>query len=434
MRKLRTLSLLCAIVLAVSLVMGGCNAGTPQTSESTQTSAGNSATVSTEPSEAAGEIVIGYVGPMTGNSASMGLATDQGIQLAVKEINANGGIMGHTIKYVSRDDASDPTTSKTMVEELIDKEKVTMMVGQPNSTCVQAAEEYVNENKVIQIINIATNTALTDPETFPYSFRTFFPSPVQADALANMAKENGFQKIVLLGDNSALGNDGIAAMQAALEKAGVEYVEAIQYTSGDADLTPVAEKIKADGADCALAWTLGADAAKIVAALSRIGYMDNLVYLGYTGLTLPNFRELAGDGVDRCYTLNGAWSVEAGATELDPVRQALYDKMVAEYGAYDANGTGRSTNSWMIASGYDAIYLYKWAVETAGTFDPDVVKETLETKISEYQAVGQTDTYKFSATSHEAIVGTDLMPVLLDQMATSDMLFGDIYVRGSLNN
>jgi branched-chain amino acid transport system substrate-binding protein len=307
-----------------------------------------------------------------------------------------------------------------------------MMIGQPNSTCVAAAEDYVNQNKIIQIINIATNTTLIDPEKYPYSFRTFFPSPVQAEALVNIAKNAGFEKIVLLGDTTALGNDGIASLQAACQEAGVTPVASITYKSGDADMTPVAEKIKDAGTDCVLAWTLGADGAKIVSALSRIGYMDNLIYLGYTGLTLPNFRELAGNGVDRCYTLNGSWSVEPGATTMDDARQALYDKIVAKYGKYGAGE--RTTAPWMIASGYDAIYLYKWAVETAGTFDPDAVKEVLETKIASYDMkIGQTDTYRFSPTNHEAISGKDLLPVLLDKMATSDKLFGDVNVRGTFS-
>lgn len=407
------------IALMMTLVLGGC--------------AGGGSTEGNNEGETGGEIVIGYVGPQTGPSATMGLATKQGAELAIEEINAAGGIMGKTIKFVSRDDEADPTKSKTAVQELIDKEKVQMMIGQPNSTSVAAAEDYVNQNKVIQILNIATNTMLIDPEKYPYTFRTFFPSPVQAEALVNIAKKAGFQKIVLLGDTTALGNDGIASLQAACEAAGVTPVEAITYKSGDADMTPVAEKIKNAGADCALAWTLGADGAKIVSALTRIGYMDKLTYLGYTGLTLPNFRELAGDGVDRSYTLNGNWSIEAGATQMDDTRQALYDKIVEKYGKYGAGA--RTTAPWMVASGYDAIYLYKWAVETAESFEADAVKEALETKISDYDMkIGQTDTYRFSPTNHEAISGTDLLPVLLDPMATSDKLFGDVYVRGSLTD
>jgi branched-chain amino acid transport system substrate-binding protein len=409
------------IAMMMTLVLGGCG--------------GASETPGTAEEEAPGEVIIGFAGAMTGPSATMGTATKQGAELAIEEINNAGGIMGNNIKFVFRDDEADPTKSKTAVQELIDKEKVQMLLGQPNSTCVAAAEDYVNQNKVIQIINIATNTLLVDAAKYPYTFRTFFPSPVQAEALVNIAKSAGFKKIVLLGDTTALGNDGIASLQAACKTAGVTPVEAITYKSGDADMTPVAEKIKKDGADCVLAWTLGADGAKIVSALSRIGYMDNLIYLGYTGLSLPNFRELAGDGIDRCYTINGLWSVDkaAGATQLDDARQELYDKMVAKYGKYGAGA--RTTAPQMVASGYDAIYLYKWAVETAGSFDPDAVKNVLETKISEYTSrIGYADAYRFTPTNHEAISGKDLVPVLLDPMMTSDNIFGDVYIRGSFTN
>ena len=350
MRKNKRIVAMLTIVLMLMLVLSGCG-GAAETPEE----------------EAAGEVVIGYVGPMTGPSATMGLATKQGAELAIEEINADGGIMGSTIKFITRDDEADPTKSKTAVQELIDKEKVQMMIGQPNSTSVAAAEDYVNQNKIIQILNIATNTLLIDPEKYPYTFRTFFPSPIQAEALANIAKTAGFQKIVLLGDTTALGNDGIASLQKACQAVGITQVEAITYKSGDADMTPVAEKIKKAGADCILAWTLGADGAKIVAALSRIDYMDELVYLGYTGLSLPNFRELAGEGIDRCFTINGLWSVDtaAGDTQLDPARQELYGKIVEKFGKYGAGA--RTTAPQMVASGYDALYLYKWAVETAGS-------------------------------------------------------------------
>ena len=419
MSKKRSIIAVFAILLIVTLVLGGCNkpAETPAPGPASGAQAG-------------GEIVIGYVGAMTGPSATMGNATKQGAELAIEEINKAGGIAGKTIKFVSRDDEADPTKSKTATQELIDKEKVQMMIGQPNSTCVAASEGYVNENKIIHILNIATNTTLVDPVKYPYTFRTFFPSPVQAEALVNIAKDAGFQKIVLLGDTTALGNDGIASMQAAAKAAGVTIKEAITYKSGDADMTPVAEKIKKAGADVALAWTLGADGAKIVSALSRIGYMDKLIYLGYTGLSLPNFRELAGPGIDRCFTLQGSWSIPAGATELDGPRQALYDKIVAKYGKYGPGG--RTTAPQMVASGYDAIYMYKWAVEKAGSFDADKVKDVLETKMSEYPSkICYADSYAFSKTNHEAISGKDLFPVLLDKMVISDKIFGDVVTRGS---
>jgi branched-chain amino acid transport system substrate-binding protein len=428
MKKNVTWLAVLAIALIAVLALSGCGGGS---SNQTATTGGESEAESSEEAEVqgGGEVVIGFVGAQTGASATMGVGTTQGVELAVDEINAAGGIMGNTIKYVNRDDEADPTKSKTAVEELIDREGIQMLVGSPNSTCVAASEDYVNENKVIHIIPIATNTTLIDAEKYPYSFRTFFPSPVQAEALVGIAKKNGFEKIVLLGDTTALGNDGIASLQEYCDAEGITPAEVVTYNSGDADMTPVAERIKRAEADCVLAWTLGADGAKIVSALSRIGYMDSLYYIGYTGLSLPNFRELAGDGIDRCFTIIGHWSINQGDEKLDDIRQTLYEKIVDRYGAYGP--AGRSTAPYMIAAGYDAIYLYKWAVETAGSFDPDAVKEVIETKAADYPGhLTHANIYQFTADNHEGISADDLMPVLLDPMATTDYLYGDVYLRG----
>ena len=69
----------------------------------------------------------------------------------------------------------------------------------------------------------------------------------------------------------------------------------------------------------------------------------------------------------------------------------------------------------------------------SGIIDADAVKEVLETKISEYPIkIGMADTYRFSPTNHEAISGKDLVPVLLDPMLTTDNIYGDVLIRGSL--
>lgn len=113
MRKNKLFLTMLTIVLIAALVLSGCGGGGGSSSGDT----GNG-------DQGGGEVIIGYVGPMTGPSATMGTATKLGAELAIEEINAAGGIMGNTIKFVTRDDEADPTKSKTAVEELIDKEKV----------------------------------------------------------------------------------------------------------------------------------------------------------------------------------------------------------------------------------------------------------------------------------------------------------------------
>ena len=106
MKKKSTISLL-AMLSVISIILSGCgNTGTK----------GN-----TNETSAPKEIVIGNIGAMSGPSASLGKAQSQGVDLAVKEINANGGILGAQIKIVKRDDEADPTLSLIHISEPRDR-------------------------------------------------------------------------------------------------------------------------------------------------------------------------------------------------------------------------------------------------------------------------------------------------------------------------
>ena len=263
-------NLVLAVLLSVVLLIAAC---------------GKEAESSSSPKE----IIIGNIGAMSGTSAVNGKAQSQGIELAVKEINANGGILGAQVKIVTRDDEADPTKSKTFMEEIVDKEKAKFVIGPTNSTPAAASMAYLQENKVISMIPVATGTDLISKSN-PYAFRIMPSNEIQAKALVKLAVEGNYKKIALVADTSALGVDGIAVMEKTLKEYGVEPAAKVTYKSDDPDMTPIAQKIKEANADVALFWTLGADGAKIVRSLERIDYIDNLQIIGYTGLAMPNFK------------------------------------------------------------------------------------------------------------------------------------------------
>lgn len=352
-------------------------------------------------------IVFGAVHAMSGTSSSLGKATKQGMDLAIKEINAAGGIMGVPVSAVYRDDEGDPTKSRTYEEELITNAKVDFIIGPPNSTCVASSEAFINQNKKIQILNIATGTKLIDPKLYPYTFRIMTPNNAQAEALVKIAIAEGYKKIVLVHDTSVLGTNGLADMNKYMDLEGKKSVADISYTANEVDMTPVAQKIKDAGADCALFWTLGADGAKIVKALDRIGYIENMQILGYTGLAMTNFKELAGPQASRCRTLGiDVWAPVAGE-KLAATTDTLYKKILAEYGEY---GPGkRDTNPQTISSGYDSVMLIKWAIETAKSLDPDKIKAALESgkEIPGYYA----SKYTFTGEKHEGLDWKEICPI-----------------------
>jgi branched-chain amino acid transport system substrate-binding protein len=367
-------------------------------------------------------IKIGSVGAMSGSSASNGAAQKQGVDLAVKEINAAGGILGRAVEVIYRDDEGDPTKSKTAAEELIYKEQVDFIVGPTNSTCAAAAHPSLTENKIPNILAIATGDTLIDPKKFPYAFRIQLPNGMQAEALVRIVSKQNYKNIALVGDTSALGVDGIAAMKRWCAELGVNPVATITYKADDADMTPVANSLKNAKADCALFWTLGADAAKIVRALERIDYIDNLDIYGYTGIAMTNFPDLAGPGAAKCASLSYlTWSVEPGANRLTGQRyQNLYEKINAAYGPYGVGSGTRSTATANVAGSYDAVMMFKWAAEKAGSTDPDAIKKVFETNIAEYEPFFAGG-YSYGPDDHEGFSAEEIVPILIGEKLNKDL-------------
>jgi branched-chain amino acid transport system substrate-binding protein len=367
-------------------------------------------------------IVIGVLGAMSGSSASLGKAQQQGVDLAIAKINASGGILGREVKAVYRDDEANPTKSLTAAQELVDKEGINFLVGTTNSTPAATVFPFLQENKIVSVTCIATSNTIIDSVKYPYAFRIMVPNGLQANALVLIAKQRAFKKIALVADTSALGVDGLAAMVTYCDKYGITPVAKVTYKSDDADMSSVAQSLKNSGADCALFWTLGADGARIVKALERVGYINNLNIFGYTGIVMTNFNELAGPGASKCASLGyKGWAVADSKSKLQGRFLDLYNAIVAAYGVY---GTGkRDTNPSTVASAYDCVMLLKWAIETAGKTDPDAVKSAIETQSSKYQGYFG-DSYTFSATDHDGFRAEDVVPVDIVEKVN-----GDLFIR-----
>lgn len=381
------------------------------------------------------EIVFGVCVALTGPSAAMGEAAVQAITLAVDELNEAGGIMGVPVRVVTRDDEADPTKHMTYVKELVEKEEIDFLFDSPNSTCVAATSDYLTENSIVSLITTATADTLIDAEKYPYAFRVMIPNGIQAKALVKLAYEAGYERIAIIGDNSALGADGMALMKAECEKYGIDYVAEVSYQAGDADLSAVAQEIASAKADCVVSWALGADASKIVKALERLDYLDELTFLGYTGINVANFRTLAGEGADICASLESrsiCVDAAAGETGLSAPVQELYGKLTDAYGAYKPDGSGRNTDWATLVRAYDAVYLLKHAIEEAGTIDSAAVKEAIETKSGTYESYFSSAGYNFSAEQHDGFPTDGLCSIVIGEKFESDVIFGDVPIVKAL--
>lgn len=407
--KKRMFATVLTVLLALSLTACG---GAPSPGASTDPAPANP-TSAADPSATdlgVDEIVIGYVGAITGPSAALGAPVHEITKYAVDELNENGGICGVPVRYVYRDDQGDPTKATTYVQELVYKEGVNLMLGPVNSTCVSANLDFLTENEIVTFLCSASATELVDPEAYPYMFRTTVVNNFMAEGLVLSALKGGYENIVLLADNTTTGSDGMTYLKKYAEQNGMPYAAAVEYTAGAVDMTPVAQQIASAGADCIVSFALGADAAKIVGALDRLDMTGKYDFLSYMGGVVPNFAELAGDvATDNVFYqgLKCGSVVDGDEAPNLGYSQAWYDRVSDTFGEYRIDGSGR-TWGWIEAGrAYDCIQIMKAVIEQTGSLDADALKEAIE-NTGTFDSVLYETGYSFGVGDHEGFDPNEL--------------------------
>ena len=366
------------------------------------------------------EIIIGYVGPITGPFAGLGLPIHEGARWAIETINENGGIMGVPIRYEFRDDQGDPTRSATYVRELVDRIGIHMLIGSPNSPSVSAVLDFLTENRIVTFLNSASAGALVNHETYPYMFRTQVTNAIMAQGLIRDAQRVGFERVVLLGDNGTVGTDGIAALREYAALVGFEYLDVIQYAPGTVDMTPVAQAVARNNPDAILSFSLGEDAARVVSALDRVGLTGTLSFLGYMGTFVPNFVDLVGEGPAQFVTYQAVNAMSVPDGMYPPHlghAQVFYDRVQDELGPF---GLGERDYDWFgMGRVYDVVQIMRHIIETAGSLDPGALRDAVH-GITDFPSVIYETGYNFSPTNHEGFNPDWLANCYLDRFIINE--------------
>ncbi len=344
----------------------------------------------TAPGFAADKIKIGVLTPLTGWGADLGAAAKEGVNLALEEINASGGLLGQPVEVVFRDDETSPPKGIVAVRELIYAQKADVIIG-PNFTTVNfAILPIINEAKIIHL-TLGTGTSIINLERNPYTFRMHFYSRIEAQTIVDYAFEKkGYRKLAVLHDSSAYGKAGLAELLPLLEKKGITPSAVESYNIGDKNMTGQLLTIKRAGASAILAWGLSPDMAVIAKNMQTLG-MDLPVY-GSAGLTSRYFKDLAGDVGGNFY---GTMARNFTFNDKRPLPESAKRYMDAITKRHGLNRQSSLPNS---ASWYDGLHVYAAAVRAASSTETEKVKTALES----LRYPGLAGDVVFSPTDHEA--------------------------------
>ena len=327
------------------------------------------------------DIRIANIVELSGAGATSGTMFKNGVEMAIKEINAAGGILGRKIAYTTEDTQSNPGVAKGLTQKAIDKDTFAIF-GPVFSGSIMVS---MAESRRAEVPNFTGGEAAAiTAQGNPYVFRTSFGQSVAFPKLARYINGKS-QKLAVIYVNNDFGKGGQATIKQLLANSPTQVVAEISTDQGQIDFSPAVLQARQAGADAIFAYTNEEESARLLRELRKQGWTKPVI--GETTLTSAKVVELAGEAA------NGAVAHVGLTVEAPPLQdfgkryQGLYN------GVPDHNGV----------KGYTGMYILKAAIEKAGKVDQKAAAAAIRNSC-------------FSASQHKGV----LMDVCFDDKGDLD--------------
>lgn len=296
--------------------------------------------------------VVGIITPLTGEVAIDGELTKQGIDLAVAEVNAAGGISGRPIEVRLEDGACDPAATASAAQKLLTADKVIALEGAFCSSGTAAAMPLATRAQVPFVSALSTAADLTEQGNAWFSRFAPTESLMAAQATPILVNELGIEKAAILTFNDDYGLSYAAAYETELKTAGVDVVSVENFGANTQDFAPFITRIKSSGADAVL---VAADTGPEAAVFKQ------MVELGLTDIKKISAQVAVSEAFIELATEAGAEGIFATtpyvASSTASANAAFVEAFKAKYGADPESDA---------AGGYITVLLFADALTRSG--------------------------------------------------------------------
>jgi len=308
-------------------------------------------------------IKIGEFGSLTGDNASFGISQNNGVKMAVEEINAAGGVLGKKIDLLVEDNETKQGETTTIVRKLISQDHVVALIGEVASSKSLEAAPIAQEAKIPQIATAATNPRVT--QTGDYIFRVCFIDDFQAQVIARFVLEKlQKKKVAFMTDVKQDYSVGLTnfAKDYFLKNDG-QVVKEQSYSSGDKDFRAQLTDIKAANPDVIIITGYYPEAALIAKQARQFGIKS--IFVGGDGWDGSSLIPVGGKAIEGAF-----YSTHFSVDDKSPAVQEFVTKYKAKYNAVpDA----------FAALGYDAAKLLADAIKRAGGTESQKLRDAIAT-------------------------------------------------------
>ena len=320
-------------------------------------------------------IKIGYPMPLSGPASVYGVPITKGAELAVQEINSNGGVLGRKLELLTRDSKASADEAVRLARELIIKNGVDFLSGTLTSAEAPAVSTIAKENKIVFVAPTAKTIQLVAPANLhPYIFRLASNTDIDGRTGASIiAKMKDVKRVATIAPDYAYGRDAVAAFVEYIKKArpDIEIVDQQWPKLGQADFTPFITAQMGKKPDAVFCDVFGGDFVTLAKQAAPLGYFkainNRLVDGGEVGTTDAALAL----GKDYPY---GIWS-DAYDPVIWPENEPAAHKAYIEH--LKAFTKQEYASGWAIM-GYASILALKAGIEKANsTKSADVAKAML---------------------------------------------------------
>ena len=307
------------------------------------------------------KIKIGSLMCLSGFLGPMGEKIVKGVELAVDEINAHGGIAGRPVELIVEDTATDPKVALEAFKKLVEVDGVQVVIGPMSSPETMAIGEYANERHVVVISPSATATEITTKFPDDYIFRTVGSDALQGKALAEIILDKGFSKVATLVLNNPY---GIGIEEKAKEVLGDKVILSLRYDPAKMDFRTELSQIKDSGADCVLYVGWYEDGRVMFKQALEMG-LDNIQWVAAEGV----YGEPMFDVPEAAEFMSRA---VIGTRPIAPTGLVTYEIFAEKF----KEKFGEAPSMY-VDTAYDATMLAALAIAYAGEYDGAKIKEVL---------------------------------------------------------
>ena len=307
-------------------------------------------------------IIVGEFGSLTGNEATFGISTHNGIQMVIDDVNAAGGVNGRKLKLITLDNEGKPEVTVNVVTRLVAQDKVNILLGEVASSRSLAAAPLAQRNRIPMISPSSTNPKVT--EVGDFIFRVCFTDPFQGQVVAKFAAEDlKAKKAAVLIDKKSDYSVGLADFfKKTFTSLGGQIVAEENYVGGDIDFKAQLTSMRGKGADVVMVPGYYTEVGLIVKQARELGI--TIPFLGGDGWDSPKLFEIAGKALENTYIANH-YSVE----DKDPKVQDFVKRYKMRFNNEVPDG--------LAAMGYDAALVMVDALKRAKSTHGEDIRDAI---------------------------------------------------------